>query len=146
MANNYTQFSFVVPLEGSQQADWWQSVKDLTYNDDYTPEKWAALGFYDEGRMPEYAFCSIDVEDDGSSVWLWTDESGDCDTTAEVVRLFLEHFSLDSLVAFEVAFSCSKPRVDEFGGCAYAITKDSVKGFGTSQWILDQMTLHKTRN
>lgn len=141
MANNYTQFSFTIALEKPEHVQWWRTVRELTYDDDYTEQAWSALGI-EANETPEYAPCSIDVEADGSEVWLWTDESGSDDDTARLVHQFLRQFDIANPVSFEVAFSCSKPRPGEFGGAAYWITEEHYEGYGTCLWLAEKYQTH----
>lgn len=147
MANNYTMFSFTIRLANKEHADWWRGARSLMYDWDDSDVSRDAL-FQALGLNPEdfeFSPCSIDVEDDDSEVWIYTEESGDCDATANLVQGFLARFEIENPVYFEAAFTCSKPRPDEFGGAAWFITKDEVKSFGTSQWLMTQLEAAKVQ-
>ena len=65
----------------------------------------------------------------GRPVWVGSEDSGDVDYTADLVQAFLRRFELDLVVAFQWANTCSKPRLDAFGGGAAVISRRNMDWF-----------------
>lgn len=45
---------------------------------------------------------------------------------------------LNETVGFEWADTCSKPRLDAFGGGAMFVTATEIRGMHTSRWLAEQ--------
>jgi len=80
------------------------------------------------------------IEDDALSLGLESDREGgelwftdyqcehvDIEALAEFICGILEHFDIDEPVAFEYANTCSKPRLDAYGGGAIICHKTGAK-------------------
>lgn len=110
MADYFTQFSCVLDL-GTQDnaaralALYDQLAAELEESDD------AHIGF----------LVSITPEPGGAQLWICSDESGDPDHVARFVCRCAEAFQLKGRWGFQWAHSCSKPRLDGFGGGALLI-------------------------
>ena len=65
------------------------------------------------------------------SVWVCAEECGDVEYTASLVQALLRRFELDLVVGFEWANTCSRPRLDGFGGGAVAVSRRSAVWFST---------------
>jgi hypothetical protein len=68
-----------------------------------------------------YCECQAEVMDDG--VWFHGDESMDPEHVAEFARDLIEELEIDEPFYCSWAYTCSKPRVDEFGGGAFVIVR-----------------------
>ena len=63
----------------------------------------------------------IDVDDDG--VWFRGEESINPDNVAMVAQELLDELEIDEPFVFSWSYTCSKPRIDEFGGGACALKR-----------------------
>lgn len=108
MANNYTSTSsFIgIPKDKIEQARVIVGRVDDEMGDD--PDCGCA----------QY---TVDVEPDG--VWIYSEESCDPEHIEVLVRALVEELDLPDIVVCSWAYTCSKPRIDEFGGGAFAVQK-----------------------
>lgn len=108
MANNYTQFSAFLQVP-ADQLDLAQVIIDREterlYEDD------------DEG----YCGVKADMERDG--VWFHEEESGTPTHCESIARALVEELHLDEPFVCSWAYTCSKPRIDEFGGGAFLVRR-----------------------
>lgn len=146
MADYFTQFSFIIPVT-PEQGNWLTQVHALAaalidYAEDGEARQniegppdvvSAALGLA-EGRD---GFRDVEVEHEASEghVWVGSEDSGDVDYTADLVQAFLRRFELDLVVAFQWANTCSKPRLDAFGGGAAVISRRNVDWFAMTTLV-----------
>ena len=145
MAEYYTQFSFEIRgLNDDEEA--WCNKLELFLGQD--PEVWDFVnpdadvefaGIVEPGSWPSVAV-STQMGDDGHQrLWVWSGEDG-CgspDEAATIARKFLDRFRPDETIAFEFAVSCSKPRLDSFGGGAVVITAENTEWLNTGTWIYE---------
>jgi hypothetical protein len=68
----------------------------------------------------------------GTTLWLCDDESGNPECVIAFVLLCAEAFNLTGLWGFEYANTCSRPRLDAFGGGAHALDLSARKTVG---WV-----------
>lgn len=143
MANNYTDFSFMLPLPaGKTRADLeafivaYDADKDATEARIFggseakerplTAERGAEEDAMDEDDWyAQYAGIDYQVENDG--LWISAPNSeGNVDAAVLLSRRFLTHFGLDnSGILIEWACTCSKPRLGEFyGGAVLVMAED----------------------
>ena len=73
------------------------------------------------------------MEGDGDCIFIHYDESVDLSSVVLVVRLLITAFDpfLEKVFALSAAYTCSKPRPEEFGGEYVAFTKDTEIWGGT---------------
>ena len=109
MANNYTQSSsqLAIPKEKHDQAK--------TIIDKFMQQ------FDDDDDDDDY--CGIQVELESEGVWIYGEESFDPDQAAELVQTLLDELEIEEPFVFSWAYSCSKMRLDEFGGGACLVRK-----------------------
>lgn len=107
MANNYCISSSKLLLDEEQvkkaQAIIDRVVKELEEGDE------------------EYCGCDAVVEDDG--VWFSADESIDTSHMELIARELIDELEIDEPWYASWAYTCSKPRIDEFGGGAFVIKR-----------------------
>ena len=107
MANNYTQSSSIleIPTDKLEQAILIvERVKsELEHADEY-------VGFEDS-----FEGCSLWIRDDG--------ESFNMDHVVTLAQTLLDDLQIAEPFVFSWAYTCSKPRVDEFGGGACAVRR-----------------------
>jgi len=87
-----------------------------------------------EAGEEEYSYLGVDIDVEHNGVWFHTDESLIPEHVERIARAIIEELEIDSPFYCSWAFTCSKPRIDEFGGGAFAI----VRGRDT-HWV-DAMT------
>ena len=151
MANNYLQFSEVIPQLTTQEADWLRGQLEVVcvFGEHEHPEDklppgldrdkadWIGCRAYrdmldydpnygwDLGF--EYDFSQDDHDQDwGRHLWLYADESGAVDRVSHLVQKFLKAHRPDESWSLTWAVSCSKPRVGEFGGGAVFVTAEEI--------------------
>lgn len=84
-----------------------------------------------EGALWGYAF---HAEIDEQGLWISDDgEAIDADWIAQCIHEWLVARNADDVIGFEVAYTCSKPRVGEFGGAVYVCTKSEWNALGTGE-------------
>ena len=117
MANNYTQFSEMIPCESKEQQDWLMQRLDITVE---TEERL---------QCPDCEF-----EEDGKDVWVYSEDSADIGALADVVAAFQLRFNIDKPWTLSWANTCSKPRLNNFGGGGLVIYKGKVHWMDTWDW------------
>ena len=66
---------------------------------------------------------NLEVDDHRCGVWFSHDESGNVEHLAEIARALVEELEIDKPFYCSWAYTCSKPRIDEFGGGAFVIVR-----------------------
>ena len=113
-----------------------------------TPDKAvAALGLFLRLREedaasddPEFSGFALSLPDGpGSSVlWFHDDGQGDVEGLIRFVLRLAEELDLTGLWGFEYANTCSRPRLEAFGGGAHVIDLNARKSIGwisTHEWL-----------
>ena len=170
MADNYLNFSEVIPQLSEQEAQWLQDQLQVVYvfgdreyaesevPEDLDPHKadWIGCRAYRDlpGCEPddaenvgfEYEFSGDDKDEDwGRYVWLYAEEWADLERVAHLVQKFLEQFRPEGCWSLSWATTCSKPRVGEFGGGALFVTAEDVTWQNAYDFIEDQKRAVKLR-
>jgi len=132
MANYYTNFSFGLTCTDAQATQ----IKDIL--NEYEKECEAEDGY---GCVP--FSCEFQPENDKSGeVFIWIHsgyESGDQGAVIDFLCRVLEKFPALGPIGFTWADTCSKPRLDSFGGgAAFVTAHDQFEVFSTDQWITEQ--------
>jgi hypothetical protein len=149
MADNFLQFSMVVPLPTDDAVTWCR--ESLTALGGYfsaagarTPhefpsslggvvmqalrEEWDHLGFeWSINRPSEKA-------EHVAELWLHADDVGTPEHLAAFLRTYLINFNPTGALWFSWAFTCSKMRVNEFGGGAVVVTANRVTFLDVQDW------------
>jgi hypothetical protein len=120
MANNYTQFSEVIPNLTDEEARWLQEQIEP--------------GLEDSGVSHQF---DTDDEPDGWGRYLWlhADEYADLEQVAGFVQRFLQQFRPEQYWSLTFACTCSRPRVSAFSGGAVFVTASDVKWMGSHAFI-----------
>ena len=118
MANNYLQFSVMLPLPESEGAQ--EAVK--AFYDEFQKQRDEAEGSGDPDDWDEKYDLQSDMS--GGEVWIYAEESGSVEAVAEFIQEYLKHFQMDGGVYFSWAETCSKSRVNEFAGGAFLVTRE----------------------
>lgn len=75
---------------------------------------------------------------DGSVLWISDEDGGDVESVIRFVLRCAEELDLTGLWGFDFAHTCSRPRLDAFGGGAHVIDLGARKSIGwisTQEWL-----------
>jgi len=148
MADYYTHFSLIVTLPSTEaqayamrlaaQAEEWAGQITPAFAD--LPDFPACLLDYVEGWCFETELATVKAPtDDGEpAIWLHSDNGG-IDSACEFIKHLLEKFDPTGVVTFEWSHTCSKPRIDAYGGGAALVTANSVVTMTTHEWLQQQI-------
>ena len=137
MADYYTQFSFIIPLEPDEVA-WVQRVlSDADRAEEIDEEEAKVLmthgpaqdffkHIFGEKEGSHGNEWNIQSRPDDLHVWLHADEGADVDAAALFAQAYLRAFHMQQQIEFEWSTGCSKPRTDAFGGGACLVTSKRV--------------------
>lgn len=113
-----------------------------------TPDKAArALALFQSLREadqdaddPEVAGFDLVRQDapEGSTLWIHDDDHGDVEAVIRFVLRLAEELDLTGLWGFQYALTCSRPRLDAFGGGAHVIdlgTRNSIGSTSSQEWL-----------
>jgi hypothetical protein len=137
MANHFTQFSFIIPLEPEEVA-WVQRVlHDADRIEEIEGEEEQSLKTHGPAQdLFRYLFESGDYHhgnewdihtEDELHVWLHADEGSDLEAAALFAQAYLRAFHPRQAIAFTWCEFCDKPRADSFSGGGCLVTIDEVK-------------------
>jgi hypothetical protein len=150
MADYYLEYSQVLAHLSNEEFDWLTQQLEFVHAFDgrefaadsmsagLDPEQaeWSGYRFYRdyEDDLPDahdagFCFELIEREDSdfGRHLWVYADDHGDLGPLAHLVQKILRRFRPDKSWSVTYATSCSKPRVDSFGGGAVFVTADEIK-------------------
>jgi hypothetical protein len=127
MADYYTHFSCLLDVGTHENA-----VRAL--------EIFKELAEDGETDEPLYSgiIASIQSGPNGTQIWMRDDGNGDVDGVIEFVTRCAKEFRLTGRWGFQYANSCSKPRLDGFGGGAHVIDLATGEPLGwmcTDGWL-----------
>ncbi|MFT8420511.1 MAG: hypothetical protein ABF665_03165 [Gluconacetobacter sp.] len=129
MADYFTHFSCTLEVGTSENA-----IKALElYNNE--PED-------DDGLRLSDGFCLSLSDEGGSELWIHDGASGDPECVIGFVLMCAKAFDLSGLWGFEYANTCSRPRLDAFGGGAHIIdlgTRKSIGWISTNAWLTESL-------
>lgn len=138
MANNYTSFSCFLPLTPEQTA---YATELLLQMEDYNsddPEP-SIRDLMTDTECVEFAH---KPQKDG--YWFYTEGSGNPEQLALFIQHLIEYFNLPPF-GFDWSYSCSKPRIDEFGGGAIWIAREGFEWLSTDSWLYEKLHSRETR-
>ena len=75
---------------------------------------------------------------EGSTLWIHDDDHGDVESVIRFVLRLAENLDLTGLWGFQYGLTCSRPRLDAFGGGAHVIDLGARKSIGwtsTHEWL-----------
>ena len=171
MANNYTEASFMIPCTHAQatMACYWLNLLG-EQTDSAVMESIRPIIEDDTETVYEYMWQNAikilrDMPQEGRNEWfdgywsagfdytvctdgIWITDNGET-IDSEAVDMFiatvLDFFNSDEVVCYSVADTCSKKRLDEFGGIAVAVSRNGVEdSISTWQWMQQQKENFKT--
>ena len=124
MADYYTQFSTRLELGTKENVAKALEIAALNEDED----------------EPKYLF---DVEEyNDTSIWLH-DDNFDMDNVETFVKELCTAITLKGKWGFTYSYSCSKPRIDDFGGGAVVFdltTGDLITSISDYEWLQDNLT------
>lgn len=113
MANNYCQFSGGFSIKKDQAAKVDEIIarveKEFEADENY-------------GRIQ----CDTEIEPEGDKLFVWIHDNGEYgipDHAEGMARAIIEELKIDKPFILSWAFTCSKPRIDNFGGGAFCIIR-----------------------
>ena len=109
MANNYTQFSVLLPKV--DEAELAKFMTEVDARNDEAEER---------GSMP---LRGMSYETRDGELWLYAEEEGDVQAAGELIREFPNRFEVEGGVYMSWAMTCSEPRVNQFEGGAMVVTR-----------------------
>lgn len=138
MANNYQQWATEITDLTEAEMAWFKACLTWKppYNADYElPDDFESPDWYDwdaEGVGFEY-----DFHEKGRTLHVYATESGNLNTLEELMREFIEKFRPNYVFTVQWADSCSRMRVDEFGGGAMVVSRLRTEYIDTYRWSQD---------
>jgi hypothetical protein len=124
MADYFTQFSCFLDVGTPENA-----ARALALYNDAPPDQ--------NGAHPSDGF-RLSWDETGGQLWFHDDGFGDPERVIAFVLRCAEEFNLQGLWGFEYANTCSKPRLDAFGGGAHVIdlsARKSIASVNTNEWL-----------
>ena len=91
----------------------------------------------DDPQVAGFGLVRQDVPE-GSILWIHDDEDGDVEAVIRFVLRLAEELDLTGLWGFQYALTCSRPRLDAFGGGAHVIdlgTRKSIGWTSSQEWL-----------
>jgi hypothetical protein len=156
MANNYLQFSEIIPHLSNEEAKWCEDRLDHLrslfagkLNPDETDPVLRPLPEdepYDtDGCLFEGSVSLQPHKDWGQHLWLYAEEGCEPETLALFVQEFLRRFRPLGSFRFSWSATCSKPRVGAFGGGAGFVTAEQIEYFATGAWLDERQAAWHSR-
>ena len=69
----------------------------------------------------DYVGITVEVEEKG--VWFYSEENANIEHVEIIARKLIDALQIDVPFYCSCAFTCSKPRIDEFGGACFVIVR-----------------------
>lgn len=137
MANNYTQFAEgFVPFNAAQE-EFIMGAFEAAQEDE--ADKWIEENGVDVDDEDARCFLSsVACEKLGDALRIWSEYYGVLDHVAALVAEAQRRFNDPRPWTAEAAFTCSKMRSGEFGGCAVFVHKGETRWLSTAQWCREQ--------
>ena len=124
MADNYVLFSTFLPELTDQEIAWCEKYFRLCAKRAEIDEDFE---FEDENILFDYNFESLGKPGTPIGLWMYSECGGSPHSVAVFVSSFLERWRPEGSFTFYWAYTCSKPRIDEFGGGTIHVTADEIK-------------------
>ena len=121
MANNYTQFSAMF-LGDKETIDELEKRLEHFSSTEQEEKDW------------DQWLYGIEYSKEDVAMWIYSEEGGNIDLLADIIADLQTDLDLEEPWAFSWANTCSKMRVDEFGGGACVIYKGEVFSVSTGLW------------
>ena len=128
MADYFTHFSCLIDVGGADKAD-----RALALFHDLR----AADQDADDPEVSGFTLARQDAPE-GSPLWIHDDEHGDVEAVIRFVLRLANELDLTGLWGFQYGLTCSRSRLDAFGGGAHVIDLGARKSIGwpsTQEWL-----------
>ncbi len=122
MADNYLQFSEFIEVPAAQH-----------------PQADAIIKRVKAKIEAEDEYFGVCVELEHRGVWLYADEHGDTDHLEALVRALVEELEIDEPFTCAWSYTCSKPRIGEFGGGAMVVRRGYETLWADAESAVDEM-------
>lgn len=142
MADYYTHISTMVTNLTPDEQKWWKRTLEIIKRVcgdeaaemermDLLPDEVQVLNAVKNDGIVDWG---IDAKVDSEAVW-FTDSDGvpNIDGLADLLQLFHQKFRPQGIHTFRWAETCSRPRLDAYGGGVFAITAKEIKAMHVSQ-------------
>ena len=153
MADNHTYFSEIIEDITPEQAKWIETVLGIDFDGppfgsraeavatlaDLLGKKVEELKDFDPNWWPGFAWSTKGA--DKGTLWIYCEEGYREECLVLFVQSFIRKFRPDMVFTISGACTCSKMRLNEFGGMWLVITKDQI--LGGSTWDEIEKTLKK---
>ena len=128
MANNYTDSSSWLDLPIDKLEDARQIILRVTQE------------LEQDDSQGNYCGCAADIENHGEKfgVWFHGDESLNPEHVEKFARALVEELDLRGPFYCTWANTCSKPRIDEFGGGAFVLAKGVPTIWCDARWEVER--------
>jgi len=123
MANNYCQTSAYLPIH----------EKDFEQAENIVNRVTAEISRDSDEYEEEFGDCGVGVEVEKTGVWFNGEESFDQESLIQIAQALLDELEIDTPFYFSWAYTCSKLRLDEFGGGAGVVRR------GEEPYTIDAM-------
>ena len=128
MADYFTQFSCIFDVGSAENATQAHQLRE-DFAEQLEENENASIGFDME----------YDCDQKTGALWIYSDDgNGDPEHVISFVKLCAEAFSLQGRWGFVWGLTCSKPRLDGFGGGAQVIDlgrRESLEWMGCQHWL-----------
>lgn len=114
MADNYFLFSEEVKTESDDAAKWIEQRLEAARKDD------------------EGGICSFERK--GTKVWVYSEEYVDMNRLVDILAGYQKTFGDQKAIVLTWAYTCSKPRLSEFGGGAAVIVGGRIESLEVRDW------------
>jgi hypothetical protein len=129
MADYYTELSFTVDCGSVEAAD--LLIQYLTLDEDSDPQL-----IVDAWVDKEWPSCGVSAVHDDKPEVVWIHSTGPyLDNLISALNAWCKRTKYDQVISFEWSGTCSKPRLDAFGGGAVVCYKGNAKWMNTATWV-----------
>lgn len=153
MANNYSQWSAELEINSEAEYSWLQEILSLDpygmadENDSLDRDKVISeikqkFDFVLKYQDFDEPFPQFDSELSKNGLWVYAEEYGNIETLGRIIQAFFRKFRPDGFFDVTWADTCSKMRVDEFGGGAMVVTAEKIEVFTVYDFVHQQRKLH----
>lgn len=135
MANNYTHFSFHLPLTPEQVAALTalqERVDAIIFGEAEPSSEW-------EESLTDHSSSGFTIHEAHDGVIIASDDDGNVELVIDLMQTFIQQHAPDLVVGFEWANTCDKKRPGQFGGGAVVITATDITSMNTSLWLDQQL-------
>ena len=137
MADYYAQFSTRLEKLNAEEAEWLRDQLDRDFEEDERPT-W--LDEADDAPGFEW-----DLFEDTLGLWTMNGSATDLHSATELVREFLERFRPNSYWSIQYATTCSRPKLDAFGGGVAFVTAAEVEFHDGGNWLSQRIESFESR-